>query len=121
MKFQPDAISGLSITAYGPGWVEVNQQRFQSSIVVSAMGERLDWPCTGFDQLNANDFTWLADLNPELVILGCGEKIRFPQPLWLQALYARRIGFESMDTHAACRAYNFLLAEGRKVVAALLL
>jgi hypothetical protein len=47
--------------------------------------------------------------------------LRFPKPQWLAALYARRVGVETMDTQAACRTYNFLAGEGRKVVAALLL
>jgi uncharacterized protein len=60
-------------------------------------------------------------MDPELVIFGSGERIRFPKPQWLQTLYARRVGVETMDTHAACRTYNFLAGEGRRVVAALLL
>jgi uncharacterized protein len=56
-----------------------------------------------------------------LVIFGSGERIRFAQPQWLGALYAKRIGVETMDTQAACRTFNFLAGEGRRVVAALLL
>jgi len=59
-------------------------------------------------------------LAPELVIFGSGSRLRFPKPVLLQPLMARRIGFETMDTAAACRTYNVLLAEGRAVVAALL-
>ncbi|MCF8210491.1 MAG: Mth938-like domain-containing protein [Rhodoferax sp.] len=121
MKIQPDARHGQSITAYGPGWLEVNRERFHSSLVVSAMGDRLAWNCTEFAALEASHFELLLTLEPELVIFGSGERIRFPEPQWLQALYARRIGIETMDTNAACRSYNFLAAEGRRVVAALLL
>ncbi|MGI9134030.1 MAG: Mth938-like domain-containing protein [Rhodoferax sp.] len=121
MKFQADAPHGQSITAYGPGWVEVGGQRFESSLVVSAMGQRLAWNCASFDALQASDFERLAALEPELVIFGSGARIRFPHPQWLETLYARRIGLETMDTHSACRAYNFLVGEGRRVVAALLL
>ncbi len=81
----------------------------------------MDWNCTGFDALQASHFEQLAALNPELVLFGSGERIRFPKPQWLQTLYARRIGVETMDTQAACRTYNFLAGEGRKVLAALLL
>lgn len=121
MKFQPDAAADTSISGYGAGWIAVNGERFDSSIVISSSGERFAWNCASFDALQAQHFAQLATLDTELVLFGSGECIRFPQPQWLQALYARRIGLETMDTQAACRTFNFLAAEGRKVVAALLL
>jgi len=121
MKFQPDAISGPSISGYGPGWIEVNGERFTTHLIVSSMGQKSTWNCDGFESLQAAHFEQLLALEPELVIFGSGERIRFPQPQWLSALYARRIGLETMDTQAACRTFNFLAGEGRKVVAALLL
>ena len=121
MKFQPDAPHSMSITAYGPGWVEVNRVRHTSSILVSANGECVEWDCKRFDDLSARHFEYIAYKNPELVLFGSGEKLRFPHPQWLEALYSRRIGLETMDTKAACRTYNFLAAEGRVVLAALLL
>ena len=60
------------------------------------------------------------ELKPELVIFGSGSRIRFVRPALLRALIERRIGIETMDTGAACRTYNVLLAEGRSVLAALL-
>ena len=54
------------------------------------------------------------------MLFGSGPRIQFPPPQWLAALFGRRIGVETMDTQAACRTYNFLAGEGRKVVAALL-
>jgi uncharacterized protein len=121
MKFQADAIQGPSITGYGPDWVAVNGEKFAASIIVSAMGTRTDWNCPQFEDLNAHHFDQLAALEPELILFGSGQRIRFPQPQWLVSLYARRIGVETMDTHAACRTYNFLAGEGRRVVAALLI
>jgi uncharacterized protein len=121
MKLQADAVQGPSISGYGPGWVAVNGEKFTSSLIISSMGMRMDWNCSIFDALQASHFEQLAALNPELVLFGSGERIRFPQPQWLQALYAQRIGLETMDTQAACRTYNFLAGEGRKVLAALLL
>ncbi len=121
MKFQPDRIEGLSITAYGTDWVAINGEKCTSSVVISTAGDRFAWPCTDFDALNASHFEPIAALDTEIVIFGSGPRIRFPQPQWLQALMAKRIGVETMDTHAACRTYNFLAAEGRKVAVALLL
>ena len=121
MKLQPDATQGPTVTWYGPGWVAINGERFTSSLVFSAAGERFDWNCAQFDELQVSHFELLAKMDIDLVIFGSGERLRFPKPEMLQALYARRIGVETMDSHAACRTYNFLASEGRKVVAALLL
>jgi len=121
MKLQPDAISGPSITGYGPGWVAVNGEQVTSSIVLPPSGQRFMWECACFEDLTQHHFDQLAGLDCELVVFGSGDRIRFPNPAWLQALYAKRIGVETMDTQAACRTYNFLAAEGRRVVAALLL
>ena len=121
MKFQPDTMQAQSITGYGPGWVAVNDEKRTSSVLVSAAGARLDWNCARFEDLTAAHFSQLIELDPELVIFGSGERIQFPKPQWLEALFAQRIGLETMDTQAACRTYNFLAGEGRRVVAALLL
>jgi uncharacterized protein len=121
MKFQPDAIAGPTITGYGPGWVEVNGEKYTGNLVISIKSGSTPWECTSFDDLQAHHFEQLIAFEPELVIFGSGARIRFPKPQWLEALYARRIGLETMDTQAACRTFNFLAGEGRKVVAALLL
>lgn len=121
MKFQPDTMHAQSITGYGPGWVSVNGEKHASSLIVGADGTRKPWNCATFDDLTAEHFSQLAALSPELVIFGSGERIRFPKPQWLETLFAQRIGLETMDTQAACRTYNFLAGEGRRVILALLL
>jgi uncharacterized protein len=84
------------------------------------MGHRQRWDCAAFAELGTEQFDCLADWGAELVLFGSGERLLFPKAQWLTSLYARRIGVETMDTPAACRTFNFLAAEGRKVVAALL-
>lgn len=121
MKLQPDKFDVQSITGYGPGWVGINTDKVVHSVVVGSRGERLAWNCGRFEDLTPEHFTQLAAMAPELVIFGSGSRIRFPQPAWLKALMAQRIGIETMDTQAACRTYNILAQEGRHVVAALLL
>ncbi len=121
MKLHPDATQGPSVTGYGSGWVAINGEKFTTSLVLSAAGERFDWNCTQFEELQTSHFERIAAMDVDLVIFGSGARLRFPKPELLKALYARRIGVETMDTHAACRTYNFLASEGRKVVAALLL
>lgn len=120
MKLQPDKPNVQTVTAHGPGWVAVDGQKIESSVVISSRGERFAWHCESFDQLNASHFARLAELGAELVIFGSGPRLRFPPPAWLAPLMAQRTGVETMDTAAACRTYNILASEGRHVVAALL-
>ena len=120
MKLQPDQSDVQSISGYGPGWIAVDGERIDNSVVISSAGLRFDWQCRIFEDLDAGHFSRLAEIDAELVIFGSGERIRFPTPAWLAPLIAKRIGVETMDTRAACRTYNILSGEGRKVVAALL-
>ena len=121
MKLQPDKSSVQSISAYGPGWIAVDAEKFSTSLIVGSRGERQAWPCSRFDELQAAHFATLADLAPELVVFGSGDRLRFPRPEWLRPLVERGIGLEAMDLGAACRTYNILAGEGRHVVVALLL
>lgn len=121
MKLQPDKSDVQSVTGYGKGWVALDGERFAHSIVISSAGDRFDWQCRSFGDIGQAHFAHIATLDAELVLFGSGERIRFPHPSWLAGLHARRIGVETMDTRAACRTYNILAGEGRKVVAALLI
>ena len=123
MKLQPDKSNSLTINAYGPGWIEVNAQRFTSSLVVSSLAGSSPqaWAVQRFEDLTPSDFEILAHSGAELVLFGSGQRLRFPQPAWLSSLITKGIGMETMDTAAACRTYNILASEGRKVVVALLL
>lgn len=108
-----------TITAYGEDYVQVNGQRYQSSLIVLAE-KVLDWPVEGFDRLSEESFASLKDEKPEIVLLGTGPKQRFPHPRLTAGLAQAGIGVEVMDLKAACRTYNILVAEERKVAAALL-
>jgi len=123
MKLQPDKSNSLTINAYGPGWIEVNGQRFTSSLIVSSLAGSSPhvWNVSRFEDLSALDFEVLSRSGAELVLFGSGHRLRFPQGAWLTGLIQQGIGLETMDTAAACRTYNILASEGRKVVVALLL
>jgi uncharacterized protein len=121
MKLQPDKSDVQTITAHGPGWVAINNEKVNESVVLGSRGERFAWDCQHFDDLGAEHFARLATLDAELIIFGSGARIRFPQPAWLKPLMAQRTGVETMDTAAACRTYNILASEGRHVVVALLI
>jgi uncharacterized protein len=121
MKLQPDRIETQSVTAYGPGWVAIQGEKIEHSVLITSQGIRLDWQCRSFDDLGPQHFEQLAALDVEIVIFGSGERLRFPKHEWQVGLMQRRVGLETMDTQAACRTYNILAGEGRKVAAALLI
>jgi uncharacterized protein len=110
-----------AFTGYGVGYVMVNQERYSRSLVV--LPDRLitDWAATTFEALAAEHVGALAELGLEIVLLGTGPRLRFPDPAILRPLAEAGIGVEVMDVQAACRTYNILMAEDRKVGAALLL
>ena len=107
-----------TITAYGDDYVKVNGERRQTSVIVTAQGVEA-WQPVSFDALSAGDFERLAVLDVEIVLLGTGPRQRFPHPRLTAALAQARVGLEVMDTKAACRTYNILVAEARRVALAL--
>jgi uncharacterized protein len=121
MKLQPDRIETQSVTAYGSGWIAIQGEKITHSVVITSEGVRLNWNCQKFEDLGPQHFAQLADLDVELVIFGSGERLRFPKAEWQVDLMQRQLGLETMDTQAACRTYNILAGEGRKVAAALLI
>ena len=122
LKLHLDAAPGRNaFTGYGAGYVSVNGTRYDKSLVVLPTRVLADWPATSFDALEPSHFAVLVELGAEVVLLGTGDRLRFPAPELTRALVDARIGLEVMDTPAACRTYNILMAEERKVVAALLL
>jgi uncharacterized protein len=121
MKLHPDVSTSLNtVTGYGTGYVEINLRRFDRALLVQPEGEVLDWAAGSFEALAAEHFEALLAHAPEIVILGTGERQRFPHPRLTAALINARIGVEVMDTRAACRTYNILMHEGRRVLAAML-
>ncbi|HEX5310673.1 Mth938-like domain-containing protein [Aquabacterium sp.] len=121
MKLHADRAEGVNVIhAYTRQSVSVNGQTYTRSILVPPTGDMIDWPATSVAELTQAHFQQIADAAPEVVIFGSGSTLRFPPPQVLQPLMAARIGIETMDTAAACRTYNILVAEGRRVMAALL-
>jgi uncharacterized protein len=120
VKLHSSVPSGVNtITGYGDGYVMVNGERHSSSVVV--MPDRVEaWRAQGFETLSTEDFSFLRNLNAEIVLLGTGPRQRFPHPRLTAELARAGIGLEVMDLQAACRTYNILVAEERKVAAALL-
>jgi uncharacterized protein len=110
-----------SFTGHGDGYVLLNGRKITQSVIVTAEQVIENWAPAGFDALKHNDFQTLLELSPEIILLGSGARFRFLHPATTKELAAAGIGVEAMDTAAACRTYNVLLAEGRKVAAALII
>jgi uncharacterized protein len=106
-------------SGYGAGYVAVNRVRYEKCVVVSPQAVS-EWGVTSFEALTAGDFGFIGELRPEIVILGTGATQRFPGAELARALAASGAGVEIMDSRAACRTYNILASEARKVVAAIL-
>ncbi|HUR90110.1 MAG TPA: Mth938-like domain-containing protein [Ramlibacter sp.] len=121
MKLQPDSFDVQAISGYGPGWVGVNGEKITHSVIVASTGERIDWNASSFEDLGEAHFARLAGLQVEVALFGSGSRIRFPKPAWLKPLIDMHVGLETMDTAAACRTYNILAQEGRRVAVALLI
>lgn len=115
-----NVVTGYDLTQ-GAAYVEVNKTRYSSSILLFAEGPIVPWQVHRFEDLAPTDFIGLLDHTPELVILGTGAKLRFGHPRLYASLSAQRIGVDTMDLTAACRTFNILVSEGRRVAAALLI
>ncbi|MBI3283975.1 MAG: Mth938-like domain-containing protein [Burkholderiales bacterium] len=110
-----------TVTAYDADSVEFNAKTYQHSLMVLPEIAPVDWPVRRFEQLSAAHFAQIAGYSPDVVILGTGSKQQFVHPRLVQQLTSLRIGVECMDNQAACRTYNILMAEGRKVALALIM
>jgi uncharacterized protein len=137
MKFLPETQAGVNMISRheraqvrghepgregnAPARLWLGQVEYTSSVFVPWVGAVTPWAVARWEDLASADFERMAAFEPELVIFGSGERMRFAPPALLRPLAERRIGIECMDTAAACRTYNVLVAERRPVLAALLL
>ena len=108
------------IRAYAAGSITTNRETLTRSAIVCAESVA-DWPPATVEAIAAAHVELLLALAPEVVLIGTGAKLRMPHAEALAVAHARRIGIEVMDTAAACRTYNVLLSESRRVVAGLLM
>ncbi|UCC56993.1 MAG: Mth938-like domain-containing protein [Gammaproteobacteria bacterium] len=121
MRFAQEKIEGYTIRAYAPDAITVNEEVIRTSVVVTPGQILTDWLPERFEELDATHLARLEELNPEIIVIGTGDKLRFPEPHFTAGFLMQGIGVEVMDTNAACRTYNILLSEDRNVVAALML
>lgn len=122
MKLTDDRSEGINLVrSYAPGVVQVADKPLHRSCLIKADRLVTDWRPQSISDLRVEDLDAVFELEPEIVVIGSGPRQRFPDPALLAAVLSRGIGCEVMDTGAACRTYNVLASEDRKVVAALLL
>lgn len=110
-----------TVTGYDDSGVEINAEHFDYSLIVMPETPPRAWPVPNFESLAAEHFEQIEADEPDVVILGTGARQRFVHPRLVAGLSARRIGVECMDSQAACRTYNILMGEGRKVTLALII
>lgn len=122
MKIELDspATGRNMIQAYTAEGIVINNAAYTGSLILSPDRIMEHWSPRNAAELSAADVQQIIALEPELVIIGTGSRLQFPAPSVTALLHAANIGFEVMDTAAACRAYNFTAGEGRIVVAALM-
>ena len=119
MKLHLQSAATNIVTGSGPGWVRVGTIEHRHNVILLPELVIEAWAPGGFAALTASDFEGLLQYRPEIVLLGTGERQAFARPELYAALTAARVGVESMDTRAACRTFNILIAEERRVAAAL--
>jgi len=122
MKFTEDLeTSKLNlITSFEAGYVVVQKKKIKTSHII-APDALIAWELTTFSEISSDHLTPISQLNPEVILLGTGNKHIIPEKALFQALVKIGIGFEIMDTAAACRTYNILVSEGRRAIVGLII
>ncbi len=121
MKFHLTLSEGKNlVTGYGDGWVQINHQDRRTDAFLMTPEQVLEWSITDPVILESDDLIPAVKLAPEVFLLGTGSCLRFPPISVLKLLIDAGIGYEVMDTPAACRTYNILMSEGRNVAMGIL-
>ncbi|TNF90529.1 MAG: hypothetical protein EP300_02830 [Gammaproteobacteria bacterium] len=108
-------------SSYGPGSVTVNETVYRQSLVVTASEIHCPWPVASLADISAENLAPIFDSAPAVVLLGTGDRQRFPDARTFALFGERGIGLEVMDNGALCRTFNILVAEDRAVTAAIIL
>jgi uncharacterized protein len=119
LKLHEQRSTQNTVTGYGPGYIEINGERHRGNLILGPASVQ-PWAVAGFEALRPEDFDPLLGLKPEVVLLGTGLHHRLADPRLTARLARAGVALEAMDTKAACRTYNILAGDGRRVVAAFL-
>jgi len=122
MKFTQQPTTGINlIRRYGAGFITIGAEDIRASCLITAGTLTRDWPPRSIEELNVEHLSPLFDLAPEIVVLATGAQQKFPRAALRAEFATRKIGLEVMEVGAACRTYNVLVGEERRVLAAILL
>jgi len=110
----------MLIHGYAPGEIIISQQRYQGSLIVTPDAVVPEWTVNSSDTLTPAQLHVLLEFSPEILLLGTGRHLSFPSSETMKPVIQANIGYEVMDTAAACRTFNILMGEGRHVVAGLM-
>jgi len=122
MKFSEEiAANSHIIQSYNDREIIIDGRAFSSSFIVSKDSLLENWPVAEISQLEPAHLLSMLDMSPEVILIGTGQKLIFPTPQSYATVINQGIGIEFMDSGAACRTYNILVSEGRKVVAGIIL
>ena len=122
MKLSEDFNSGTQIiNGYNETSITINEKTFSQSIIVTNYQLIPDWPVKNISDFCNQSLQPVLELQPEVIIIGTGSQLQFPRPESYSIAINQGIGIEFMNTGAACRTYNILLSENRKVAAAIIL
>ena len=122
MRFTQDASPNVNvIRGYGPGELRINDEVFRTTMIVASTATRAAPSITNAAELDTAHAALLLELQPEVVLIGTGQRQVFPAAAFGVQFLKVGIGFEAMDTGAACRTFNVLVSERRLVVALLIL
>jgi uncharacterized protein len=122
MKFSEDITADSHvIRAYDAQRIDINGHIFQHSLVVAKQHLRPDWPVNSIADLNPAILAELLIIEPEVILIGTGARLQFPPAAVYASLINQGIGVEFMDSGAACRTYNILLGENRRVIAGIII
>lgn len=121
MEFELDKGNATyQIRSYLNGQIIVNNQTYAQPILIMPDLIIAPWGPHSFEDLKPSHFNLILTYKPQVILFGTGETLRFPEAFLYRELIDKNIGIEIMNTSAACRTYALLIAEGRKVAAALL-
>ena len=121
MQLDREPSAGVFIRSFRPGTLRLADRDITSPVILTASEVITSWSPPTVGAMSIDDFALALQHEPELLLLGTGSRQHFPAPAIGMQIMRAGIGFEVMNTHAACRTFNVLAGEGRRVMAALLL
>jgi uncharacterized protein len=122
MKFTLEGSSKVNvIRSYSAEEIRIGEHSIRSSCIVTADSLIANWPPGALEEVDLDHLEPIFELRPELVLFGTGARQRFAPAEIRSAFAARGIGVETMDLGAACRTFNILVSEERRVAGVLFL